>query len=157
MKKNKKNRSSVKFRLFKKGDVNSIKILMYALNKEDTQEMPINLRKIKQLFLHAPDRKFVELYVAERDGKIIGYAIYNKAFSVEFDGMYGEIDEIYIKPEYRNQGIGSKFIKCIEEISKKNKFHALFLVSTTGNTKAHRLYKKLKFKTLPQIGFVKMF
>lgn len=145
------------FREFKSREEEKIIKLMFALNKEDSQELPLSKRKIEQLFLHAPQKKYVQIFVAEKNKEIIGYAVFNKAFSIEFEGIYGEIDEIYIKPDYRNQGIGTKFIKWVERLSKKNKFNALFLVATIKNKKSQKLYKRLGFKPLPQIGFIKIF
>ncbi len=152
-----KPQNSVVFREFRKSDGKTISRLMHALNREDSQELPLDKEKVNQLFRHAPKKIYVQLFVAEKSGKIIGYAIYNKAFSVEFSGMYGEIDEIYILPKYRNQGIGTEFVMWLEKLSRKNKFHALYLVSTTHNTNAHGLYKRIGFEKLPEVGFIKMF
>lgn len=152
-----KPQNSAAFREFRKSDGKTISRLMHALNREDSQELPLDKEKVNQLFRHAPKKIYVRLFVAEKSGKIIGYTIYNMAFSVEFSGMYGEIDEIYILPKYRNQGIGTKFILWLEKLSRKNKFHALYLVSTTQNTKAHGLYRRIGFEKLPEIGFIKMF
>ncbi len=144
----------VNFREFKTRDKKEIVRLMSGLNREDSEELPLDRKKINELFKHAPKKQYVQIFVAQRNGKIIGYAIYNKAFSVELSGLYGEIDEIYIKPSYRNQGIGTGFIDWIKKYSIKKNFNMLYLVTTLNNKNAQRLYKRLGFKKMPHLNFV---
>ena len=146
--------SKIIFREFKKGDKKEIVKLMSGLNREDPEELPLNRKKINELFKHAPKKKYVQIFTAEKNGKLIGYVIYNKAFSVELSGLYGEIDEIYINPSYRNRGIGTSFIDWIKKYSIKKNFKMLYLVTTLNNKNAQRFYRRLGFKKMPHLNFV---
>ncbi len=50
--------------------------------------------------------KFVEVFIAEYDGKIAGQAIFFKNFSTFLGkpGLY--LEDLYVKPEMRGKGIG---------------------------------------------------
>lgn len=142
------------FRDYEKRDKEQIIKLMRGLNREDPEELSLSRKKINELFRHAPKKIYVQIFVVEKNGNIIGYAIYNKAFSVELSGLYGEIDEIYIKPSYRNQGIGTSFIGWIKKYSIKKNFKMLYLVTTLNNKNAQRFYRRLGFKKMPHLNFV---
>lgn len=58
-------------------------------------------------------------YVAEIEGKICGFALYYIRFST-WKGQRMYLEDIYIEPEMRGQGIGSLlFRKLIEEMKEK--------------------------------------
>lgn len=86
-------------------------------------------------------------FIAEIDGDIIGFL----NASSRTDMKYGEIkiaelDEIFVKPEYRSKGIGSKlvheFLKWIKEIGAKRMMVQTFAASD----KAINFYKKFGFQ-----------
>ena len=55
------------------------------------------------------------------------------------------LDSLYVKPEYRNQGIATSLIKeAIKRYKDLGKPYGLLVVP--HNLKAHKLYKKLGFK-----------
>ena len=70
------------------------------------------------------------------DGKTVGYFYFHEAEGER------EIDDLYVLPEYRGRGIGTKIIKkCIEESDSP-----IFLYVFVKNTGALRLYTKMGFK-----------
>ena len=58
---------------------------------------------------------YLEGYVFENDGQLLGYAMAAKSFSTEFGKQCVWIEDLYMKPESRGLGIGSKFFEYIEE------------------------------------------
>lgn len=56
------------------------------------------------------DCPFLEGYIFEEAGEIVGYAMLAKSFSTEFGKPCIWIEDLYIKGTYRNQGIGSSFL-----------------------------------------------
>lgn len=144
------------FREFQSKDKNAITKLMQALNKEDPEQLPLSSKKIDNLFQAVKSSNQVSLFVAEEQDQIVGYAVFIKAFSVEFFGIYGEIDELYIKPEFRNKGVGTAFIKFIKNLARSQNCQALYMVATPKNKKAQVLYEKLGFKSLPRVAYIKL-
>ena len=64
------------------------------------------------------DCPFLEGYIFQDGEKIQGYAMVAKSFSTEFGRPCMWIEDIYIKSECRGTGIGSRFFKFIEKITK---------------------------------------
>ena len=58
---------------------------------------------------------YLEGYVFENEGQLLGYAMAAKSFSTEFGKQCVWIEDLYMKPESRGLGIGSKFFEYIEE------------------------------------------
>jgi len=84
------------------------------------------------------------LLVAEKKKKIVGFiwaTFINYGFS-----KFGYIEELFIKKEFRNKGIGTSLVKNIMKKIKKEKVAVLFVTTGKKNKKAIKLYKNLGFK-----------
>lgn len=136
----------VKYRQFKTSDGKVIVEFIKNLYQEDPNGKPMLPQKVKNTFnsLTAhPDRGTI--IVLEHEKEIIGYAILINFWSNEFGGNIVDIDELYIKKEFRSQGIGTNFIKYLVE-TKFNNSVALRLEVTPENTRARKLYESIGFK-----------
>ncbi len=98
------------------------------------------------------DSPYLEGYVFEKDGAVIGYGMLAKSFSTEFGKPCIWIEDIYIKPEYRHQGIGTAFLQFVEK-SYPNAL--LRLEVEPDNEKAVNAYKKCGFDALPYLELYK--
>ena len=73
----------------------------------------------------------------------VGYAIVSKMFSQEAGGMTAWIEEIYIRPPYRGQGLGKAFFAYYEALHPE--MTRLRVEVDRENTEAIRLYEELGF------------
>jgi ribosomal protein S18 acetylase RimI-like enzyme len=63
-------------------------------------------------------------------------------------GKYiGFLDDLYVDPKHRRNGIGEKIIKELNEISRRNNWNLVRWITRDDNTKAKSLYEKLSKKT----------
>jgi ribosomal protein S18 acetylase RimI-like enzyme len=85
------------------------------------------------------------LWLIEKDRTVVGYIYLAFYFSIEFGGKTAFIDELFILPEHRGQGIGSEIISLAEEQCRRLKLKALHLESERTNQRATALYLKLGF------------
>jgi ribosomal protein S18 acetylase RimI-like enzyme len=76
----------------------------------------------------------------------IGYAIVSFGWSVEFGGMDGFIDEVYIRPGVRGRGIGTEVLESLPKALAGAGLRALHLEVDRDNEKARALYAKLNFQ-----------
>ena len=81
------------------------------------------------------------------DNKIIGIAHYRKMPSPLRGKYIGFLDDLYVDPKYRRNGIGGKIIKELNAISKKNNWNLVRWITRDDNTIAKSLYTKLSKKT----------
>ena len=98
------------------------------------------------------DNPYIEGYVFEGDGGILGYAMLAKSFSTEFGKPCIWIEDIYVKEEYRGLGIGSRFFDFIEEKYP----HSLFRLEVEAeNERALSVYRKCGYDLLPYMEMKK--
>ena len=87
---------------------------------------------------------FIEV---DNDGEklIAGHIIISYSFSLEHGGRVGLIDQFYLKPEWRQQGIGTALIPQVEARASSAGVHALSLEVNIGNKGARKFYEKHDF------------
>lgn len=83
------------------------------------------------------------LFVAETDGELVGYA---SAGLVESPPIYergrrAHIDSLYVKPDFRRQGIARRLIDRVEAWAIENDCALLGITAHTENAPARRLYE----------------
>ncbi len=80
----------------------------------------------------------------------IGYAVVCFGWSLEFGGLDGFLDEIYIRPGVRGRGIGSEILNSLPKALAGAGLKALHLEVRRDNEKARALYAKLHFEPREQ-------
>lgn len=76
----------------------------------------------------------------------IGYIIVSFGWSVEFGGMDGAVDELYIRPAVRGRGIGSEVLMSLPKALAGAGLKALHLQVNSDDDRALRFYRKLRFQ-----------
>ena len=90
--------------------------------------------------LRSPEKGGVWLIRA--DGIAIGYFVLTLAFSLEFGGTFALLDELYIVPQLRSQGIGRATLRFAEEQSHELGAATLRLETGIDNPDAVRFYER---------------
>jgi len=89
-----------------------------------------------------------EALLIEFNNEVIGYIIYFFNFStfVGREGLY--LEDLYIKPEYRGNGIGKKSFEVLVNIAKENKCERLEWVCLEWNEPSLKFYKNIGAKQM---------
>ena len=83
---------------------------------------------------------FFNCLVAEKDGKIIGYvAFFYCYFTWSGKALY--MDDLYITPDYRGKGLGTRFITMLKEIAAQSGCHIMRWQVADWNERARAIYK----------------
>jgi len=98
------------------------------------------------------DNPYLEGYVFEQEDSLQGYAMLAKSYSTEFGAPCVWIEDLYLKPEYRGQGIGARFLQFVAETYPKA---ILRLEAEEENEHAVHVYKKAGFTVLPYVELKK--
>jgi diamine N-acetyltransferase len=77
-----------------------------------------------------------------QNGKQIGYVLLTFSFSLEFNGPIAFIDELFIEPSGRQQGVGLRVLKQIEALCSGFGIQAVRLESEARNDRATALYAR---------------
>lgn len=100
-----------------------------------------NINKTIQHLISNPDHgSFICIYLND---VLAGYTILIHYWSNEYGGTVIFIDELYIKPSFRNQGLGNQFLKLLE--SKFPQINTFALEVSPSNKHALNLYFKNGF------------
>lgn len=95
---------------------------------------------------------YLEGFVFEENEEILGYGMIAKSFSTEFGKPCIWVEDLYLKPEYRGQGIGSKFFEYLEQ----NYTDCIFRLEVEEeNERAIHVYEKNGFAVLPYMEMKK--
>jgi ribosomal protein S18 acetylase RimI-like enzyme len=95
---------------------------------------------------------YAEGFIFEKESKIAGYGIISKTFSQEAGGLVCLVEEIFIKAEFRNLGLGSEFLDYLKEKFVNAKRFRLEV--TECNKGAIKLYKRKGFENLPYLQMI---
>ncbi len=129
----------------------------FTIRKGNEQDFPQVLKLIKELatFEKAPEKvtnsvaqmqrekHLFEFFVAENSRReIIGFALYFFAYYT-WVGKSLYLDDLYVKKEYRGQGIGSKLLREVLEVAKRENCKRVRWQVLDWNTPAIEFYKKL--------------
>ena len=90
--------------------------------------------------------------IFEIEEQIAGYALLCKTYSQEAGGMAVWIDELYVRPDFRNRGIGHAFFAELEAIVPAARYR---LEIEPDNIRAEKLYRSMGFDVLGYKQLVK--
>lgn len=96
---------------------------------------------------------YLDGYVFEDKGEIVGYAMTAKSYSTEYGRPCVWIEDIYLKESRRGQGIGTRFFKYLEE---KHAGAILRLEAEADNARALQAYRKNGFDVMPYVEMKKL-
>lgn len=87
---------------------------------------------------------------AQQGPSIVGYGLYYFIYST-WKGRNIYLEDIYVMPEYRGQGIGSKIIKKVAEVALDQGCSHFRLAVLDWNKRAMDLYKALGAQDMTQV------
>lgn len=100
------------------------------------------------------DSPYAIAFLIEKDGQIAGYALLAFTYSNEAGGLVLWLDELYIRPAFQGQGLGSELFAFIDE-QYKDRVARMRLEIEPDNEGAARLYRRQGYETLPYVQMVK--
>jgi GNAT superfamily N-acetyltransferase len=89
------------------------------------------------------------IWVAEAQGTLAGYLIVMLVMSIEHQGLMAEIDELFLLPEARAHGIGTRLLAAAEAELAQRGCVRLQLQLAIGNRRARAFYERLGFGPRP--------
>ena len=147
--------SPIEFSFLSLDDFEDLKEMVLALYKENGYGEKITIQKIKTTINELSVNSMRgAIYIFKRLEKIVGYAILIFYWSNEYGGNIIHIDELYVKPPFRRQGIATQFLEFIK-IKYRRSTKAIQLEVTKTNKKALIFYIKSGFILNENQGMIK--
>jgi GNAT superfamily N-acetyltransferase len=133
------------FRLATQADLDSILPLMHQLQADDPWSEPFDPVIARQNLSALFDNSgYGVVYLACTEESTIGYLVICFDFSLEYRGKGAWIDELFVQPSYRGQGIGTQFLDLAASASREHGAQYLHLEVNHGN-RAVELYRHRGF------------
>jgi GNAT superfamily N-acetyltransferase len=79
-------------------------------------------------------------------GDLAGYVVLTFGYSLEFHGRDAFVDELYLRDEYRGQGIGKRALEFLTGVCAAVGVNALHLEVERSNSHAQAVYRKFGFE-----------
>ena len=92
------------------------------------------------------NKSYGGVWLIQHQAETIGYVVLTIGYSLEFHGRDAFVDELYIRANYRGQGIGTKTLDFMQEVCLSLGIKALHLEVDRRNTKAQEFYHRFGFK-----------
>lgn len=85
------------------------------------------------------------VWLAWDGDELAGYGVLACGFSLEYRGRDAFVDELYVRLDWRNRGIGSRILDAMEEECRRQGIAALHLEVDHDNPAGLRLYRRRGF------------
>lgn len=136
---------NTRFKLAEKADLPAILGLMEIFNSIDGYPFNPSLTG-SNLERFTSDPNLGRLWAIWQEERIVGYFALTFGFSFEFKGRDAFLDELFLLPEYRNQGIGQKVLEFVFQEATSLQIKCIHLEVEYHNETAVHLYQKFGFK-----------
>lgn len=142
----------MKIREATKSDVSAIISLIKELAEYEKMSEAVKIDE-RVFVSHLFERELAKVLVAQNDDEIVGYAVYFYSFSTWLGraGIY--LEDLYVKPKFRAQGVGFALIKHLASICEKEGLGRLEWECLKWNELGIKFYEKLGAKR--QEGWIK--
>ncbi|MBR7111807.1 MAG: GNAT family N-acetyltransferase [Clostridia bacterium] len=94
---------------------------------------------------------FADIYVFERDGAVWGYGLLAFTHSQEAGGLVCWLEEIYVRPECRGEGVGGAFLEFVKATVPAARYR---LEVEPENVRVKALYRRHGFEELGYESYV---
>jgi len=142
-------------------DLESLNHLMYELHDEHHRSCPEHFKTAEEIEQEKSIARYLDMpeclvYVAKHDDVIVGFItghFCELVSSVSKPVPMGSIDELYVTPPFRKQGVASLLYRKLESTFVDYGVEQVFVEVWAFNTTAHRFYEDSGFE--PHISWLR--
>jgi ribosomal protein S18 acetylase RimI-like enzyme len=134
----------VTFRPATHADLDPLLEMMRGLYEHDRQPFDRETARRATLELLG-DESLGRLWLMEAAGASVGYIVLTYGFSIEFHGRDALVDELFVRSEFRGQGLGRRALEFVAAECLARGIHAVHLVVDHANERAQAVYRAFGF------------
>jgi GNAT superfamily N-acetyltransferase len=86
------------------------------------------------------------IWLADSDGATCGYLVLTIGYSMEFGGLRGYVDDFFVRPAARGNGVGTAILDAVRLNSTKAGIRALIVETGLQGHPARNLYMRAGFR-----------
>jgi N-acetylglutamate synthase-like GNAT family acetyltransferase len=133
------------FRIAKLEDIDILCELLFELFSQEVEFTPnkeVQKKALKTIILN---ENIGDIYVTTINEEVVAMVNILYTISTALGNKVAIFEDFIVDKNYRNQGIGKKFIDYVFEDLKAKKISRITLLTDNDNLKAHEFYKKIGF------------
>lgn len=134
--------NELKIREAKKEDIKTLRELILGLAQHERRPQDVTGSDEKMIYWLF-ERKIATALLAESDGKAVGYAIYYPTYGSYAARGKIHLEDIFIKPEFRRKGFGTKLLSFICKSVMEAGFSGMEWSALDFNVSSIEYYLKL--------------
>ncbi len=85
------------------------------------------------------------VWLLEADGEPAGYVVLTVSFSMEYGGLRGFVDDLFVRAAYRRRGLASAALAAVRRAAESLGVRALLVETGAENDAARRVYARAGF------------
>lgn len=85
------------------------------------------------------------IFVAEDNGKLVGFATFSIRDVIRYPKQIAELDELFVSLDYRQKGVGKLLMQQVEDKAKELNCYRIFVESQYKHETAHKFYEELGY------------
>jgi len=93
------------------------------------------------------DPRFGQVWLMEYDDRPAGFVVLTVGFSMEYGGLRGFVDDFYVAPPYRSQGLGHAALEEVKRACRNRGVRALLVEVAPDNDAVLSAYHSVGFAT----------
>lgn len=94
------------------------------------------------------------IWLMEQEGQAAGYIVVTFVFTMEHGGVAGVIDDFYVRPESRGEGLGTAALAAVRRVCLDLGLRAMRVEVGADNEVARAVYRGAGFEPLPGHGLM---
>jgi len=91
------------------------------------------------------DRRLGTVWLMESAGVPAGYVVLTQCFTMEYGGIAGFVDDLFVRPTFRQCGLGTTMLEELRAHCLANGVRALFVEVAPDNGPAQKVYRRAGF------------
>jgi GNAT superfamily N-acetyltransferase len=91
------------------------------------------------------DTRLGRVWLIEADGEPAGYVVLTVGYSMEFGGLRGFVDDLFVRAAYRGRGLASAVLAEVRRTAEALGVRALLVEVGPDNDRARRVYTRSGF------------
>lgn len=111
----------------------------------DLEEVALDHPAFSQVFLANLNNPAVRYVVAEADAGPVGFLSCYVQRLLHHAGPVGEIQEMYVLPNWRSRGVGQQLVEHILAVARHESWVNLEVTSNRRRTRTHAFYERMGF------------
>jgi len=131
----------------KKADISHIPLLVDLMEEFYQPDYVLNRDRAATAFSTLlSDERLGNVWLIRADLEIAGYIVITLGFGMEYGGLSATLDDMFIRPAFRGQGLGKAALVHVRDACREAKVRSMHVEVARDNDPAQAVYRHVGFR-----------